>query len=215
MTTASYVDVIPVGRVTEVICQQHQDDIIKTMTWPRGMILGRGSQCPDCRILAARAGGLHFAAFDKREHDIWQLAAEHEAGHALAALLTGCDQVTVTMEPRNPQAWVTGKAGARFLPNSKLAGAVALWAGTIAHQEGLRRRSLFTRENAIGCVYGAKTDQTLLYQKVTPAVSVEAKAVARDLVAETWDTIQWLAGLILDNHHLTGADIISALGKRP
>jgi hypothetical protein len=214
--------------VIDVLCTRHQRETIEH-GWPiAGDLMALQQRCYGCWEQAGRQcraqGTNHLRAipFPHREGDnqLWaQVAAIHEAGHAVLGVLAGHRLLSVHIRPDRSDGAAGHAGGAvnwKLAPISVLDHLSMTAAGEHAVLRWLRNHHMDTPTNIIDARFGGLHD---LIQAATLTVEHGRRLRtghdhADRLLREHWDQVERVAALLVAESRVPG-DHVHALVNRP
>lgn len=202
----------PAGRTADLLCAGHIEQILTTLMWPADLDLGGKSTCVGCRVAAGQVADGLYTTYDRREHDVRMVTAEHEAGHAVANFVLGHTVHAMFLTPPAGSPWDGDNGVVEFScdkPSGRICDAAAIWAGPAAHREALRRRGLLNTANIIGTVKTSALDaRTFESYHLADWAARSAREQAQAIVRDRWADIERLACALFWKGALNGREVL-------
>lgn len=208
----------PVGRTADLLCAGHVEQILTTLMWPADLELGAANICSACRAVTNQVAEGLYSAYDRREHDVRLLTAEHEAGHAVANIVLGHTVLGMTLNPPQGSPWDGDDGLVEFTCDEQfglICDATATWAGPAAHREALRRRGLLTTANIIGTVKTSTADARKIDSyHLADWAARNVREHAERMVRDHWTDIERLAAALAEKSTLNAQEILDLVTVR-
>jgi hypothetical protein len=208
----------PAGRTADLLCTSHTEQILTSLIWPADLELGAANTCADCRAITGQVADGLYAAYDRREHDVRLMTAEHEAGHAVANIVLGHTVHGMFLTPPQASPWDGDDGRVDFTCDEQfglICDATAIWAGPVAHREGLNRRGLLNTANIIGTAKTAAADARGFESfHLADWAARSAREHAQTIVREHWADIERLAAALAEKSVLNGQEVLDLVVAR-
>ena len=201
-------------RVIDLMCDHHRQLILRTRLWPRDYGVGNdavgGTTCAACAVVAARKPSVRPTLLP--DYDIWECAAIHEAGHAVALSLAGIPVRGAVLAAAESPGKVTAQLDEHQASSDVLL--IALWAGQAANRYGLLQTGPVSDADLIDLANVSFDDCMSLW---STGRSVQDITVTRDradtLVERHWDAVYHVAAALLSDEWLSGYEIAGIVGQ--
>lgn len=208
----------PAGREADLLCAGHTEQILASRIWPADLELGATNSCADCRAVTDQVAAGLYVSYDRREHDVRLVTAEHEAGHAVANIVLGHTVHGMFLTPPQGSPWDGDDGLVQFTCDETfglICDATAIWAGPAAHREALHRRGLLTTANIIGTAKTSAADaRTFERYHLADWAARSARTHAEKIVRDHWDDIERLAAALAEKSALNGQEVLDLVAVR-